>query len=247
MDKTPLSNEELVELLGSLGLHQIKGLPQEFEHRELPSFKDLMELVRERLAMQLSIVSLIDDDSQLSRKQQRDLATDLKHEMQGKPIEKQTRDFLAGYENYRFTKDFLRGTYLTHKAQTDLQRIGCITVRLERFIPPGSGSLAGMVESVLAGIGAVLNVMVRHGQWPIEVEDPKHIFWLIHKQLLAMAHPAVFQGENLMLVLGQPRNLMDHIPFVNKEELVALADQMKEVGQEYPGWIIQSDPDEQSL
>ena len=245
MTEKPLTNKELIKLLGCMKLEQTYQLPVEFKDRQLPSFKQLMALIQERLAVTLLDLVDVNEDGEivLSRQQQQELAAQVKKELKVLPPQKPERDFLEGYEDYRFTKDLLRGTYFTHKSETDYRRIGCITVRLERFIPPGV-TVEQSVNSLLAGIGACLNIMVRHGTWPLGVDNPKHIFWLIHQQIKGSDAKRLLAGKNLMLVIGQPQNMMNHIPFINKEDLVALYEQMKEVNQEYPGWIIQSDPSE---
>lgn len=245
MTDKPLTNEELIELLGCMKFEQVYQLPPNFKDRSLPSFKDLMVLVRERLAVTLLDLVDVNENGEivLSSKQQQELAAQVKKELRSTPPKKQERDFLEGYEDYRFGKDFLRGVFSTHRASTDYDRIGCITVRLDRFIPPGSGS-EEVVKSMLAGIGAALNIMTRHGTWPLQLEPAKHIFWLIHQQLNGLRSEALTHGKHPMLVLGHPRHMTDHIPFVNKEELIALVEQMQEVNQDYPGWIIQSDTSE---
>jgi hypothetical protein len=52
----------------------------------------------------------------------------------------------------------------------------------------------------------------------------------------------MMSGKNLMLVIGHPENMIDHIPHVDREYLLSFSEQMKEIDRQYPGWIIQSDP-----
>lgn len=233
--KTPLTNEQLAELLKYLGLRQVKPLPPHLLLLDLPNFDGLMEMLRERLIAPVTV------EHELSRKDQLGLASDLKKELRGHNPDKPQRDLIKGYEEYRFPKDFLRGAWEVHKARDDQHRIGCITVSLERFLPPDVNQ---PLHAALAGIGAVFNYLTHHNTWPMDVDDARHIYWLIHEQLVGREHenPGMFSGKNLMLVLGKPEHIGEHIQHVDRGQLLELSEQMKEINREYPGWIIQSDP-----
>lgn len=239
VSKTPLTNEQLAELLKYLGLRQLKPLPPHLLVLDLPNFDGLMELLCERLTAPVTV------EHDLTRKEQLHLAHDLQKELKGQPAEKPTRDFIKGYESYRFPKEFLRGTWETHKARGDERRTGCITISLDRFLPP---DVDEPIDAALAGIGAVFNYLTHHNTWPMEVDDAHHLFWQIHQNLMdsRLTNPGLLSAKNLILVIGKPENMGDHIPHVARDELLAFSDQMKEINREYPGWIIQSDPCELS-
>lgn len=233
--KTPISNAQLAELLKCLSFTQIKPIPPHLLALDLPSFEGLRDLLTQRLTASTEV------EHELSRKDQLGLASDLKKELRGHDLDKPQRDLIKGFETYRFPKDFLRGSWETHKARGDERRIGCITISLDRFLPP---DVDEPIDAALAGIGAVFNYLTHHNTWPMDVDDARHIFWLITQQLVGQRHenPAMLCGKNLMLVIGKPENMGDHVPHVARDELLTLSEQMKEIDRDYPGWIIQSDP-----
>lgn len=234
MDNKPqLTNQQLAGILKCSQIRQASPLPPHLLALDLPSYDAIRELICERL------LAVPEPERELTRKEQQELAQGLRKEIRG-GTELHTQDFIKGFESYRFTKDFLRGAFTKHKQRTG-DSIGCITISLDRFLPPDT---LEPVVAVLAGIGAVFNVLSRHRDWPIYTADPHHIFWLINQQVTVEHALPILSGKNVTLVIGHSEHFPDYVPGVNRQELLDLAKEMKSIDRDYPGWILTSDPDE---
>lgn len=240
MNKQTPTNEELVELLSYFELVQTKALP---EHLTAFSFmRSAVDVLdpKERIKLTELVVERLSGivvEPTLSRKEELALATDLAKELQNKATPPPLRDFFKGYEKYGFPLKVVRNAISIHPGRHG--GTGCIVVSLGPLIDTHPDE---PVVATLAGIGVVLAVLTRDGVWPVGVADPKHIFWLMHQQITLDSSFHIVTGKNPALVLGHPVNFQDHVPGANRNELQDIAEQMKEIGQEYPGWVLSSDP-----
>lgn len=233
-DKPLPTNQQLAEILQSTHLRRAASLPPHLEAIDFLNCSELNKLIQERL------LAAPEPEKELSPKEQRELAVGLRKEIRG-GTELNKRDFIQGFETYRFTKDFLRGAYTTHQQKPGGQT-SCIVVSLDRFLPPDTQE---PVAAVLAGIGAVFNVLTRHHTWPSYTAEAHHVFWLICKQVtVETALPMLTSGKNLMLVLGHPEHFPDYVPGINRHELLDFAKEMRSIDRDYPGWMLMSDPEE---
>lgn len=178
----------------------------------------------------------------MDRKAQRVLLSELLQELKDKPTPRvRTLELPGDFGNHTWTDDYIRDSYSAHRRPI-IRDVDYVTVDLSRFVTSTFN-----LDVIFSGIGHVLQRLVKHDEWPMDLAKPEHIFWLIANDITLDEHVQVLTGSNLTLVLAQPHHIPKGARGIDREKLIDLSKQMEEIDSKYPGWIIQSGNAPESL